>query len=127
MNEARPAREPPKRSGIPSAPPAESVGSWIQPRKDRLETGEGAKTPCSAGLGDTVRDVPQGVNVPTSFQVSCESCSKRERAGLPRLRGGVDVRTAREVGVFARQLANAHEPFTTSKRFVCVLTQGLEQ
>ncbi len=29
MNEARPAREPPKRSGIPGAPPAESVGTWM--------------------------------------------------------------------------------------------------
>ena len=57
VNEARPAREPPKRSGIPGAPLVESTGTWIQPREDRLETGEGAKTPCSAGLGDTVRDV----------------------------------------------------------------------
>lgn len=66
--------EPPKRPEIPEypngmcAPLAESVRSWIQPRKDRLETGEGAKTPCDAGLGDKVRDVPQGVNVPTSFR-----------------------------------------------------------
>ena len=51
-----PGQEPEAAPGNTRGAPSHKLQGPVEPGQDRLETGEGAKTPLAADLGDTVRD-----------------------------------------------------------------------